>query len=210
MNVLSIDFDIIMAPDINLYNPKIGQHGETIDKLIEAFPLLGDVRADFRHYQTLVGYVLETIKDLRVEDIRISNTHEDIKNLLSDCVNATVYNIDHHHDLGYGDRPLTNEDGELICTCANWGDYFFTKGNMTHLVWLKNINSEYNEEECLNKFGDRVEIKNLSQVDLRDLPSMDKIFICLSPEWVPSKYHPLFYTILDLINQQKNCHLEIY
>ena len=210
MNVLSIDFDIIMAPDINLYNSKVGHHGETIDKLIEVFPLLGDIRADFRHYQILLNYILEATKHIHVEDIRISQTHEDIKNVLAYCQDATVYNIDHHHDLGYGNNPPKDENGETPCTCANWGEIFLEKGNISHLVWLKNTNSEYELEGNLDRFGDKLEIKDLYTVSLKDLPQMDKIFICLSPEWVPSTYHPLFYTILDLINAQKNCHLEVH
>ena len=48
-----------------------------------------------------------------------------------------------------------------------------------------------------------------SETRLEELPHMDKLFLCLSPEWTPSMYHPLFYTILDLINSQKHCHLEV-
>ena len=40
--------------------------------------------------------------------------------------------------------------------------------------------------------------------------TFDKIFLCLSPEWIPPYYHTLFYGILDWINQKINRHLEIH
>ena len=40
---------------------------------------------------------INNIKHLSAEDIRIAFNHEDIKYILEKCVDAHVYNIDHHH-----------------------------------------------------------------------------------------------------------------
>ena len=102
MNILSIDFDIIMAPDINLYNNLVSPSEDgmrNITKLAEDHPLLQGCRADLGHYQRIVEILMNVIYGMGVEDIRISYSHEDIKNVLNDLSNVTVYNIDHHHDL---------------------------------------------------------------------------------------------------------------
>lgn len=208
MNVLSFDFDIIMAPDINLYNPLVGpskDNSRTVEKIMEDFPLLKGCRADLNHYQKLLTYILDVVKELKVQDIRISFSHEDIKNVLKDCSDVHMYNIDHHHDLGYPQPE--EEESEDICTCANWADYYFNDNTIIDYIWIKNGNSNEHPEY---KTDLRVKSFDLGEFDLNQLPKMDKIFICLSPEWVPEMYHPLFYSMLDLINREKNCHLEVY
>lgn len=208
MNVLSIDFDIIMAPDINLYNPLVGPSPEgerTITKIMDDYPMLKGCRADLGHYQKIMNYILDVVKLLDIKDIRISYSHEDIKNLLSDLKDVHVFNIDHHHDLGYP-NPDQNPE-EMPITCANWGEYFFQQNIITKFTWLKNSNSDIHPDY---KDDGRVIMMDLGSFDLNELPPMDKVFICLSPEWVPEMYHPLFYSMLDLINREKGFHLEVY
>lgn len=210
MNVLSIDFDIIMAPDIALYNHLVngvvqGDDSRTIERLSENFPMLNHCRADLGHYSKIFFYLMNNISHLKVEDIRVAYNHEDIKYMLKECSDAHVYSIDHHHDLGYAlPQGVPEED---ICTCANWGDYFFKHGNISHFTWIKNTNSDMTQ-----KYEDdpRVTLIELNDFDLHELPKIDKLFLCLSPEWVSPNYTPLFYLILDLINSQKNCHLEMH
>lgn len=210
MNVLSIDFDIIMAPDIALYNPMVhpGPDGKsvTVDDLMKDFPMLNGCRADLNHYHKIFSYLLDNIKHLNVKDIRIAFNHEDIKYLLDECSDAHVYSIDHHHDLGYPRRGPEGPEKEDFCTCANWGDYYFRQGIITDFTWIKNNNSDESPEY---KNNPNVHMVNLQEFDLNSLPKMDKLFMCLSPEWTASSYFPLFYILLDVINSQKGCHLDI-
>lgn len=208
MNVLSIDFDIIMAPDIALYNALVhpGENGEdvTVDKLMKDFPMLNGCRADLNHYHKIVTYLMNNIQHLSAEDIRIAFNHEDIKYVLEKCPSAHVYNIDHHHDLGY--KGPNGEVENKICTCANWGDFYFKKGNITEFTWIKNVNSDIPADYENNP---KVHFIDLQNFNLEELPKMDKLFMCLSPEWTASSYFPLFYILLDIINNQKGCHLDI-
>ena len=48
MKILSIDFDIIMAPDINLYNNLVPRL--TIDDIIDHHPCFAGLHADLSHY----------------------------------------------------------------------------------------------------------------------------------------------------------------
>lgn len=210
MNVLSIDFDVIMAPEINLYNGLVGpseNNERTIDTLIKDYPMLNGCRADLGHYQKIVTLIDKVIKEMTAEDIRISYNHEDIKNVLNPLSDVTIYTIDHHHDLGYP-NPDAPKDEDMPCTCANWADFFFKNGTIQNYVWLKNSNSDIHPEYIEDK---RTEFLDFGEFDVDKMDiHFDKLFICLSPEWVPAMYHPLFFTLLDIINRQKNCHLEIY
>lgn len=211
MNVLSIDFDIIMAPDIALYNPLIraGAESESVslEKLCNDFPALRSCRADLNHYHKIVSFIINHTSHLQVDDIRVAFNHEDIKHMLNNEKEVHVFSIDHHHDLGY---PIPNEEKEeynSLCTCANWGDFYFRNGTICDFTWIKNVNSD----EPIDYANDsRVKMVNLADFDLNTLPKIDKMFLCLSPEWTSSMYFPLFYIILDLINNQKGCHLEMH
>ncbi len=209
MNVLSVDFDIIMAPDIGLYNSMVGtshDNSRSIDQRIKEHPILAGCRADLNHYQRLIPYILKVTQDLKIEDIRISMTHEDIKNVLKNMEDVHVFNIDHHHDLGYPQEG-ENRPKEEHCSCANWGEYYFHQGIITQFTWLNNTNSGPVAPAWEN--DSRITTQLYQETNLETLPKMDKLFLCLSPEWTPSMYHPLFYTILDLINEQKGCRLQI-
>lgn len=46
--------------------------------------------------------------------------------------------------------------------------------------------------------------------ETEELEDEDELFICLSPEWVPSYYHPLFFLIVDYFNSYYQTHFEIY
>lgn len=212
MNVLSIDFDIIMAPDINLYNPLVSPSPEgdrTIDNLIERYPHLMGCRADMQHYQAILNYIINNIETIDAEHIRVANSHEDIKHVLDLCENTHVYSVDHHHDLGYPMPDDVPEEEAHMCTCANWGKVFLDDGTITKFTWINNMNSE--NPQVFNIADDnRIEVKDLGNTILDELPQMDYLFLCLSPEWVPSQYHPLFFSLLDIINKIKRCRLEMH
>ena len=126
MNVLSVDFDIIMAPDINLYNSMVGTSEDgsrSIEQRIKENPILAGCRADLQHYQRMVSYILQVTQNLQIKDIRISMNHEDIKYMLNDMVDVHIFSIDHHHDLGY----VQDETAEDECSCSNWGEYYLNK-----------------------------------------------------------------------------------
>jgi hypothetical protein len=207
MNVLSIDFDIIMAPDIALYNAMINTSPEgSIEQRIKEFPMLAGCRADLNHYQKLVNLILNVTEGISVEDIRVAFSHEDIKTVLTDLEDVHMYNIDHHHDLGYPQEDDSTPSD--ACSCANWCDYHFNKNIIVQYTWYNNTNSGPVPPDWIE--SDKVFIKDFQELNIASLPKMDKVFLCLSPEWTPSMYHPLFFTILDLINKQKDCILPVH
>lgn len=203
MNVLSIDFDIIMAPDIQLYNNLVGGSKGHSDLVIN-HPMLASARADLYTYQKLVIYLMSIIQEINVADIRVAHGHNDIENLIKDDKDVHIFSFDHHHDCGYGENKHLENFKE--CSCANWVRFYHDAGVITNYTWIKNTNSETEEIEDL----DYITTINIHECDLTALPKFDKLFICLSPEWVPEQYHALFFLMLDLINQNKGCMLQFY
>lgn len=197
MNILSIDFDIIMAPDIQLYNAYVGR--TNINQLSNTHPILSMARADLGIYQRLVDFLMKAVDNVDISNIRVAASHQDIMNIMMGECDITMYSIDHHHDCGYGGKMD-------ICDCANWVAYHANQDIITQYVWIRNPNSE----EIVQRCNFNITQVNFFNCDFNGLPKFDKIFICLSPEWVPEHYHPLFFLMLDLINQKKNCQLQYH
>ena len=198
MNILSIDFDIIMSKDLNLYNNLVGPE-RPLDAIQKEFPVLNNVKANLNNYQAIFTIINNIALGLHPDDIKVALSHEDIKYLLEGQSNVNVFNIDNHHDIGY------RTNNPEVCGCGNWAGYYLKNNTISHYTWIKNPYSEVD----LNCNNERIIISNLLDFDFSTLPKIDKLFICFSPEWVNMDYHPLFFTILDTLNAYKNCHLPI-
>lgn len=204
MKILSVDFDIIMAPDINLYNQFVPRNN--LEEIIKSHPQLVGLRADLKHYQKLVNLLLYLSKGINYNDIYVAFSHENIGEFLKNENDLEVVNIDHHHDLGYDEKELFEK-----CTCANWAYYFFKQNKIKSYTWLNNANSDIipppKQENCFST-EEFCDITELNYIEKFGKP--DKIFLCLSPEWVPEHYHPLFFLMLDLLNKQNDYTLPVY
>lgn len=189
MNIVSIDFDIIMAPSIELYKSIEYSNLPYENYYIDLF------KADLIIYQKLTNWLLNNIPNLNETDIYFIESHEQIINFLPKDNNISLCNIDHHHDLGYG--PPAELDKEPL-NCGNWGLYLL-KNNLIHdYTWIKNGNSErkfhnkyYYNSKCFYDF------------DLNKLKP-DRIIICLSSPWVPRQYHALFNLWIDMAGKLKD------
>ena len=117
--------------------------------------------------------------------------------------------------MGYEIKDSTKEGTLSNLNCGNWAKYLFDNNQLENYVWVKNINSHEIHipeiEECLKDahYGNINLMDSETKEKLLEL-TFDKIFLCLSPEWIPPYYHTLFYGILDWINQKINIHLEIH
>ena len=178
MNVVSIDFDIIMAPSIEFYN------NFTNDKFLFDNPLLKVCNADLSIYRKLTTWFFKNLKNVDYENIIFIKSHEQIVNYINK--NDIIFNIDHHHDLGYDEKEINN------CNCGNWAKYLLEKNIINNYTWIHNYNSvppryfDGKIEQCA--FGDY----NL------DFLEAEKVIICLSPEWIPPQYHQLLYSWMDI------------
>ena len=190
MNVVSIDFDIIMAPSIELYKsfeqPKLYE-----DYYTNLF------NADLIIYNKLTNWLLDNIPNLNKNDIYFIESHEQIIDVLPKDNNICLINIDHHHDLGYGPPEELDKDN-LPLNCGNWGLYLLKNNLINDYTWIKNgnsIKSFYNKYYYNQKYFYDLDLSRLKP---------DKIIICLSTPWVPERYHTLFNLWIDIASKLKD------
>ena len=183
MNIVSIDFDIIMAPSIQFYNHMVQ------DKQLFYNPASQFFNADLIHYHRLTQWLLKQAKNLSKQDIVFIQAHETIVNYVSK--QDTIINIDHHHDLGYNHLDRQKSDEELYC--GNWAQYLLENKLIKNYIWINNMNSN------LNKLYQReIDTYHLQEYNLDNLIA-DKIIICYSPEWIPFQFRPLFFTWMNIL-----------
>ena len=130
MNIVSIDFDIIMAPSIEFYNNMVRTRSLFND------PLLQVCNADLEHYRRLTDWL---IKNKKNDNVVIIKSHERIVNHISGPEDVII-NIDHHHDLGY-DFHTNEEDKITKINCGNWAEYLLSNNLIKKYVWINNENS---------------------------------------------------------------------
>lgn len=194
-HLVTIDFDIIMAPSIQWYNgfvPKIEWEDIIKDPIAQLF------KADLTHYKRLTEWLIQQTTTLSKEQIIFIRSHEQ----LVDCIDMNEYyeiiNIDHHHDLGY----VSVEDNTI--DCANWMKVLFDKRIVNKYTWINNFNSDYP-----TSLEYPTEIKALANYNLATIKP-DILVICLSPEWVPPDYQNLFYLWMDTLNILYQTHFELH
>lgn len=195
--IVSIDFDIIMAPSINLYNnivPAISWAN------LEDDPYFQLLKIDATHYQKILGYIMKCIKVLPKDKIHFIEDHSQAVCFINDKCN--LINIDHHHDIGYGPDILTQESP----TCANWVYYLYKNNYINTYTWINNDNSIAPED---NNQLVPIITHGLRNFDLMEFEVPEELIICLSEPWTPPYIRPLFYTIMDICNKYYDTHFDI-
>lgn len=125
-------------------------------------------------------------------------SHDVVYDLLPD-EKVHIINIDHHHDYGYRD-----DKAEEKVTCANWVKKAVEANKIYDYLWVNNETSEFPPEER----GIKLNTQILKEFDLYDL-QVDKLIICLSPEWIPFHIRPLFDLWIELYQQYYNVTTQI-
>lgn len=201
-NILSIDFDIIMAPSIELYNNKVPQ-SDWEESLLQD-PYFQLATADLIHYHRLTYYLLYLTTILPKEKIHFVFDHEQIAFKLAQTPEEkyVITNIDHHHDIAYHDNEIEFIQGPP--SCANWAKWLIDRNMVHRYRWINNYNSApvYKKElePLINTIIDFREFNFDNQTD------PDEVFIVMSPPWVPPMYQNLFYCWMDMLNRIYNTH----
>ena len=189
MKVLSIDFDIIMKPSINAYNNLIdGTNPDmNINKLAKDYPFFSCMAADLVAYVVLTEY----IKTIPKEKLVFIQDHREAYDIIIKAANGErvdLINIDHHHDIDYSidgkkDLDKSPDDGD-------WVGRLYLKDMINNYSWIRNNNSFMPFPWVQEKFPD-VDYLYFEKEMLSEIKP-DLIVICLSPNWVPKMYHPLY------------------
>lgn len=201
--VLSIDFDYIMAPCIKLYNDmsqgdenpsviwNIIEHERGIEPFLQydASSLMDIAKIIKSNIKN--GARLVPIKEHQeiVDWLKANDTHGPID----------LTNIDFHHDVFYGgDLSLVTEMDQY--NCGNWVYYLHTHNMLSAYTWVKAPQSDMLREDIDFKIS-----KILRKSDLKTIPfNFNVVFFCLSPQWVPYKFHHLYDLILELCKEDNN------
>ena len=196
--IVTIDFDIIMAPSINLYNnlvPSISW------EKLEEDPYFKLLKIDGIHYQKIVNYIIKCMFSISKERIHFIEDHgQAVRYIKEKC---DLINIDHHHDIGYGE----NLDIQEMPTCANWAYYLYKNNLINSYTWINNNNSEQISLE--EKLQIPTTTYDLHTFNLDSLKIPNELIICLSEPWTPPYIRPLFYTIMDICNRYYNTHFDL-
>lgn len=188
MNCLTIDFDIIMKPCIQLYNDLIDDNW-TIPQIESNFPTLPLVlQPDFFIYEYITRFLIRVFKALPSNKVFFIKDHGTAGRLLDNYKNVNLTNIDHHHDIGYG---ATTARMQLSAPhTGDWVKYLKDKKIVTTYNWIGNSNSVYPKTELEPYIDCSIE---LPQIDLNKfVEQIDMLIICNSPEWIPSQYQTLW------------------
>lgn len=201
LKVLSIDFDYIMYPCINLYNNMCFGDGNPtlIWDIIERERNIEDKLSFDKQYFLFINKLIMSniINNNDIKFISIENHGDIVDHLLKyENTKFDILNIDHHHDFIYNTSDVSIS--EVLdfdkYTCGNWGYYLFKKGHLFNdFRWMKTpTSSTYNGP-------DSDAIKILTKNDWESVleEHFDIIFLCLSPQWVPYKYKHLYDIIVQ-------------
>lgn len=190
MNVISIDFDICMWQDIQIYNDSISSNSkDSVDRLVKTMPLLGYVRFDAHAYRAIANILIEAKQLIGKDNIHFIINHEEILRYLPKDEEFNLYNIDHHHDMGYEEKIGVRPQ------CGDWVCHAYDKYPMKKYYW---VSDDLGVEPDTDKYEvQRLRVNSFSYHNI--LPETSKVIICLSPTWVPSQFYPLYDLLYDLM-----------
>lgn len=202
MKIITIDFDIIMAPSIDLYNNISGSPWE---ERFKRHPLLKLADADYAIYHKLTQYLLYVVPKMNKNNIHFIANHQNVLNYLINTKEPIdIINIDHHHDIIY------NGNLEELA-CDNWVAWIDKEYKLNSYLWIHNENSRFVTNKNVEKVKFDYSKKCFHDYEhetYKQYSIPDKLIICLSGEWVPPQYKPLFFVWFDICNQIHNTHYE--
>lgn len=195
--ILTIDFDIIMSPSIQLYNDLIGDQ-KSVNKIIKQYPLLEyTMTADFFIYEAITRELVKLFKRLPAEKVYFIKEHQTLLQLVKDIDKFQLFNVDHHHDIGYNKTKAATKI--IKPECGNWVKYLGDKGKLNEYIWICNDNSDMPASD-LHKIY-LTEPINVKEFNFDSVQDIDKLIICNSPQWIPANIQALFMAWLGIAEE---------
>lgn len=198
LKVLSIDFDYIMAPCIKLYNDLCEgkENSNVVWKHIEAERNI----EPFLNYDAVsLIKIARIIKSNAINGAKIVpiKEHQEIVELLCHTnKGVNLVNIDFHHDIMYHTDMIAELTDMHNYNCENWVYYLHNIGKLKSYTWIKAPQSDLLSPSIKFDFN-MLGKQGLDTVD----NDFDMVVFCLSPQWVPYKFHHLYDLILELCKE---------
>lgn len=158
---------------------------------------MNNLKLDTNLFSLLTLYITKQIKHMNNNQVFFIKSHETVNKIISELNTQNkieLFNLDFHHDLGYGPIPQK----ELL-NCGNWVYKLMLEDKLESYTWLNTKDSILPNH---NSFNFKYNIYDIKREDfiLRELQDIDILIICLSPEWIPPYYQSLFYLWMDLVS----------
>lgn len=206
MRVLTIDFDCIMAPCIKLYNEKcFGDENPTViwNALSNDLNIDNFLCYDARILEDIILLIQRSVNSGAkfVSIVDHQNVVDVVKDLRDD-EKIDLVNIDFHHDVWYNRESLNSIEMFDQYNCSNWVGYLYKTDRLNSYTWYKMYGSDL--FDC-KELSIPTTIKKNSEIKGLD-GSFDVIYFCLSPQWVPYKYHHLYDIIVKLFGGKADEH----
>lgn len=201
MKILTIDLDIIMKPSIDFYNNLVPRN--SWEELLKN-PHMQLLRADMDIFSTITIWLQQQFKIKKADQFHFIKSHDDLNKILGQEKNCDLINIDHHHDLGYSNRNID------VLNCGNWVKKLIENKQLNSYTWINNSNSKiYENIQEINDYI-RYKVEDVETPYLfKSLTDIDKIVICLSPEWVPPYYQSLYWLWMKLYESHYREYVDI-
>lgn len=203
--ILTIDFDIIMYPCLQIYNDHVAGNmnaTETWNQLKQERGVEPFIHYDARTLLELGKIIHHHV--MQGTSLTVCNEHQEVVDILKKSETYeqdtfSITNVDFHHDIWYRPEDKTILTNFADYNCSNWLGYLILNQKTDEVIWYKAYNShifrdaEYHQEIFKS-------IHRLDELDNLMEESFDEIYFVLSPQWVPYEFHHLFNLIVALSN----------
>jgi len=207
--ILSIDFDIIMAPSIELYNDYAFAETDPAE-------LWADLEAEyqFEFYdklqfdETILYGITDLLKHFKDKPIYFITDHDEVVDILKKSPNYNIdiyniYNVDFHHDFWYDKLAFNEILQQDEYNCGTWLGYLYLTKKLSSVTWVKALHSDamsfrpYGNDNCKINLESIRNIEKLKDIDF------DEVYFCLSPQWIPPRYVIFYNLIKQLLEEEK-------
>lgn len=215
--VLSIDMDLIAWKCIDLYNNDIGEidgHAEDFWREIEKQKhLTRFLERDEECKKMIYELVKKNISNIPPENILLAEDHDMILEMLCGKKETSgfvyeLYNLDHHHDIFYGEQQKENVDRFDFGCLGSWVYYMGVNDKLDKYYW---VNDDYSvslphDELCELPFPTSFKTFSDSAEELLNI-DFDFLFISHSPDFFPIVFWEDFFELKDIIEKEKQIEL---
>ncbi len=200
LKILSIDFDYVMYPCIKLYNSHVsGSENQAViwERLEQLLEIDQYLCYDADALKLIAGLILKNVIN-KAAFIPVTD-HEEIVDILKKDKNYPstkfdITNIDFHHDMYYREEDIAEIKDFGQYNCSDWLGYLYFTDKLENCHWIKAPNSDIYNGKAKIKISGKKDIVNFGN-------GFDMVFLCLSPQWVPYKYHHLYELLCSIYRE---------
>ena len=203
--LLTIDFDIIMFPNIWNYDNDIYNIGEGhgVELLEDDYPEIASTIANLNNYKRITSYILYLCKHGYADRIHFIEDHKDVLKYVDKEYEWECENIDSHSDVRSGDFDIEEIPNRL--NAGNWVYYFFKEFNLKKYTYIRGGDEEkenyWVDSSYLSDYDMYIQGLDTYNFDTKRIP--DVVVLCASYPWVTTQFWPLFEVWKDIVNNYK-------